>query len=115
MTAVYGGGEPSFVLALGAHRVHDRLDISSVSGAASSTPSELLEGDRFVLRSCVQVKQQLDGRHIPKHLVDNHPNPPMLKIAFSQHSDLNIKFQSHRSRCAASLAHRKHCIARVLE
>lgn len=50
-----------------------------------------------------QVRQQLDGRHIPKHLVDNHPNPPMMKIAFSQHTDLNIKFQSHRSRRAASL------------
>ena len=50
-----------------------------------------------------QVRQQLDGRHIPKHLVDNHPNPPMMKIAFSQHTDLNIKFQSHRSRRAACL------------
>jgi hypothetical protein len=45
-----------------------------------------------------QVRQSLDGRHIPKHLLDDTPNPPMLKITFSQHVDLNVKFQSHRSR-----------------
>lgn len=48
----------------------------------------------------MQVRQSLDGRHIPKHLLDDTPNPPMLKITFSQHVDLNVKFQSHRSRQA---------------
>ena len=46
------------------------------------------------------MRQSLDGRHIPKHLLDDTPNPPMLKITFSQHVDLNVKFQSHRSRQA---------------
>ncbi|KAK9828852.1 hypothetical protein WJX72_002413 [[Myrmecia] bisecta] len=45
-----------------------------------------------------QVRQALDGRHIPKHLLNETPSPPMLKISFSQHADLNVKFQSHRSR-----------------
>ena len=45
-----------------------------------------------------QVRQALDGRHIPKHVLHDHPNPPMLKLSFSQHTDLNVKFQSHRSR-----------------
>ncbi len=45
-----------------------------------------------------QVRQALDGRHIPKHVLNDHPNPPMLKLSFSQHTDLNVKFQSHRSR-----------------
>lgn len=45
-----------------------------------------------------QVRQALDGRHIPRHVLNDHPNPPMLKLSFSQHTDLNVKFQSHRSR-----------------
>ena len=45
-----------------------------------------------------QVKRDLDGRHIPRHLLNNTLNPPMMKIAFSQYMDLNIKFQSARSR-----------------
>ena len=50
-----------------------------------------------------QVRQALDGRHIPRHLLGDAPNPPSLKIAYSQHTDLNVKFQSHRSRCARAL------------
>ncbi|EIE19256.1 RNA-binding domain-containing protein [Coccomyxa subellipsoidea C-169] len=45
-----------------------------------------------------QVRLALDGRHIPKHLLNDTPNPPSLKITYSQHTDLNVKFQSHRSR-----------------
>ncbi|KAK9864277.1 hypothetical protein WJX84_009138 [Apatococcus fuscideae] len=45
-----------------------------------------------------QVRHHLDGRHIPRQLLNDTPNPPMLKISFSQHTDLNVKFQSHRSR-----------------
>lgn len=45
-----------------------------------------------------QVRQALDGRHIPRHVLNDTPNPPMLKLSFSQHTDLNVKFQSHRSR-----------------
>ena len=51
-----------------------------------------------------QVRQALDGRHIPRHLLGDAPNPPSLKIAYSQHTDLNVKFQSHRSRCARPLS-----------
>lgn len=46
-----------------------------------------------------QVRAALDGRHIPKNLLNDTPHPPQLKISFSQHTDLNVKFQSHRSRC----------------
>lgn len=44
------------------------------------------------------VRAALDGRHIPKNLLNDTPHPPQLKISFSQHTDLNVKFQSHRSR-----------------
>ena len=52
---------------------------------------------RHLIMIC-QVRVALDGRHIPKHLLNDTPNPPSLKIAYSQHTDLNVKFQSHRSR-----------------
>jgi len=45
-----------------------------------------------------QVRTSLDGRHIPKHLLGNTPYPPLLKITYSQHTDLNVRVQSHRSR-----------------
>ena len=45
-----------------------------------------------------QVRTALDGRHIPKHLLGNTPYPPLLKITYSQHTDLNVRLQSHRSR-----------------
>ena len=50
------------------------------------------------VRKCLQVRNALDGRHIPKHLLNNTPYPPLLKITFSQHTDLNVRVQSHRSR-----------------
>ena len=46
----------------------------------------------------VQVRAALDGRHIPRNLLGDTLHPPQLKISFSQHTDLNVKFQSHRSR-----------------
>lgn len=50
------------------------------------------------VQTAEQVRMALDGRHIPRHLLSDTPNPPMLKISYSQHQDLNVKFQSHRSR-----------------
>lgn len=47
------------------------------------------------------VREQLDGRHVPRHLLGEHVPPPLLRISFSQHNDLNVKFQSHRSRCGS--------------
>jgi len=47
-----------------------------------------------------QVRAALDGRLVPAHLIGNAPNPPTLKVNFSQHSELNVRFQSHRSRRA---------------
>ncbi|KAL5728877.1 hypothetical protein ACHQM5_001907 [Ranunculus cassubicifolius] len=40
----------------------------------------------------------LDGRSIPSYLLPQHVNLCTLKINFSGHTDLNVKFQSHRSR-----------------
>ena len=54
------------------------------------------------MSAVAQVRAALDGRHIPKNLLNDTPNPPQLKISFSQHTDLNVKFQSHRSRCVAA-------------
>ncbi|KAJ4951622.1 hypothetical protein NE237_028454 [Protea cynaroides] len=44
------------------------------------------------------AKNALDGRSIPRYLLPDHVGPCTLKINFSAHTDLNVKFQSHRSR-----------------
>ncbi|CAL9062792.1 polypyrimidine tract-binding protein homolog 2 isoform X1 [Musa acuminata AAA Group] len=44
------------------------------------------------------AKNALDGRSIPRYLLQEHVGPCTLKINFSAHTDLNVKFQSHRSR-----------------
>lgn len=44
------------------------------------------------------AKEALDGRSIPRYLLQEHIGPCSLKINFSAHTDLNVKFQSHRSR-----------------
>ncbi|KAI4339587.1 hypothetical protein MLD38_024511 [Melastoma candidum] len=45
-----------------------------------------------------QARNQLDGRSIPRYLLPAHVNTCNLRITYSAHTDLNIKFQSHRSR-----------------
>ncbi|KAM0936770.1 putative RNA recognition motif domain, nucleotide-binding alpha-beta plait domain superfamily [Dioscorea sansibarensis] len=40
----------------------------------------------------------LDGRSIPRYLLPAHVSSCILRISFSAHTDLNIKFQSYRSR-----------------
>lgn len=44
------------------------------------------------------ARNALDGRSIPKYLLPEHVNSCHLRISYSAHTDLNIKFQSHRSR-----------------
>ncbi|ERN00316.1 hypothetical protein AMTRI_Chr01g130860 [Amborella trichopoda] len=44
------------------------------------------------------AKNALDGRSIPRYLLQEHVGPCTLRITFSAHTDLNVKFQSHRSR-----------------
>ncbi|KAK1320107.1 hypothetical protein QJS10_CPA03g00198 [Acorus calamus] len=44
------------------------------------------------------AKHALDGRSIPRYLLQEHVGPCTLKINFSAHTELNVKFQSHRSR-----------------
>ncbi|XP_077213188.1 polypyrimidine tract-binding protein homolog 1-like isoform X2 [Tasmannia lanceolata] len=44
------------------------------------------------------ARNALDGRSIPRYLLPEHVNMCHLRISFSAHTDLNIKFQSHRSR-----------------
>lgn len=43
------------------------------------------------------AKQQLDGRTIPRSILQAR-TPCQLRIAFSGHRDLNVKYQSHRGR-----------------
>ncbi|CAL9100433.1 unnamed protein product [Musa textilis] len=45
-----------------------------------------------------EAKNALDGRSIPRYLLPEHVTSCYLRISFSAHTDLNIKFQSHRSR-----------------
>lgn len=44
------------------------------------------------------ARNQLDGRSIPRYLLPEHMGPCSLKITYSAHTDLSVKFQSHRSR-----------------
>ncbi|KAL9256324.1 Polypyrimidine tract-binding protein homolog 2-like protein [Drosera capensis] len=44
------------------------------------------------------AKNQLDGRNIPSYLIPDLVGPCSLKITYSAHTDLSVKFQSHRSR-----------------
>ncbi|GAV84009.1 RRM_1 domain-containing protein/RRM_5 domain-containing protein [Cephalotus follicularis] len=44
------------------------------------------------------ARNALDGRSIPRYLLPEHVNSCSLRISYSAHTDLNIKFQSHRSR-----------------
>ncbi|KAI5561895.1 hypothetical protein POPTR_015G020800v4 [Populus trichocarpa] len=44
------------------------------------------------------AKNALDGRNIPSYLLPEHLGPCTLRIAYSGHTDLSVKFQSHRSR-----------------
>ncbi|XP_024978382.1 polypyrimidine tract-binding protein homolog 1 isoform X1 [Cynara cardunculus var. scolymus] len=44
------------------------------------------------------AKEALDGRSIPRYLLPEHVGSCHLRISYSAHTDLNIKFQSHRSR-----------------
>lgn len=44
------------------------------------------------------AKNALDGRSIPRYLLPEHVSSCHLRISYSAHTDLNIKFQSHRSR-----------------
>ncbi|KAH9549551.1 hypothetical protein CY35_10G025900 [Sphagnum magellanicum] len=44
------------------------------------------------------ARSALDGRSIPRYLLPDHVGTCHLRISFSAHNDLNVKFQSHRSR-----------------
>ncbi|KAF2548843.1 hypothetical protein F2Q70_00024164 [Brassica cretica] len=44
------------------------------------------------------ARSALDGRSIPKYLLPGHVASCNLRMSYSAHTDLNIKFQSHRSR-----------------
>ncbi|KAF5190757.1 Polypyrimidine tract-binding protein-like protein [Thalictrum thalictroides] len=48
--------------------------------------------------SASTARSTLDGRSIPSYLLPENVSLCMLKITFSGHTDLNVKFQSHRSR-----------------
>ncbi|KAK4777307.1 hypothetical protein SAY87_017494 [Trapa incisa] len=44
------------------------------------------------------AKNALDGRCIPSYLLPENMGPCTLRITYSAHTDLSVKFQSHRSR-----------------
>ncbi|XP_065868460.1 polypyrimidine tract-binding protein homolog 2 isoform X2 [Euphorbia lathyris] len=44
------------------------------------------------------AKNALDGRNIPSYLLAEHIGTCTLRITYSAHTDLSVKFQSHRSR-----------------
>ncbi|KAI5405656.1 polypyrimidine tract-binding protein homolog 2 [Lathyrus oleraceus] len=48
--------------------------------------------------TATSAKDALDGRSIPRYLLSEQVGPCTLKITYSGHTDLTVKFQSHRSR-----------------
>ncbi|KAJ3704114.1 hypothetical protein LUZ61_007819 [Rhynchospora tenuis] len=48
--------------------------------------------------TATSARDALDGRSIPSYLIEEHVGPVNLKITYSAHTDLTVKFQSHRSR-----------------
>ncbi|XP_074569994.1 polypyrimidine tract-binding protein homolog 1-like isoform X2 [Curcuma longa] len=48
--------------------------------------------------TAASAKHALDGRSIPRYLLPEHITSCHLRISYSAHTDLSIKFQSHRSR-----------------
>ncbi|KAJ7965386.1 putative Polypyrimidine tract binding protein [Quillaja saponaria] len=44
------------------------------------------------------AKNALDGRSIPSYLLPDHVGQCNLRVTYSGHTDLSVKFQSHRSR-----------------
>ncbi|MQL78348.1 hypothetical protein Taro_010775 [Colocasia esculenta] len=50
------------------------------------------------IETATSAKNSLDGRSIPRYLLQENVGPCTLRIAYSAHTDLNVKFQSHRSR-----------------
>ncbi|KAK4271977.1 hypothetical protein QN277_020590 [Acacia crassicarpa] len=48
--------------------------------------------------TAASARNALDGRSIPRYLLPEHVGSCHLRISYSAHTDLNIKFQSHRSR-----------------
>ncbi|KAL6532575.1 hypothetical protein OROHE_013997 [Orobanche hederae] len=50
------------------------------------------------VQTASMARDSLDGRSIPRYLLPSHVNECNLRISYSAQTDLNIKFQSHRSR-----------------
>ncbi|XAR71255.1 hypothetical protein NMG60_11028436 [Bertholletia excelsa] len=50
------------------------------------------------VQTAASAREALDGRSIPRYLLPEHVGMCHLRISYSAHTDLNIKFQSHRSR-----------------
>ncbi|XP_018472559.1 polypyrimidine tract-binding protein homolog 2 [Raphanus sativus] len=48
--------------------------------------------------TATSARTSLDGRNIPSYLLPEEVSPCSLKITYSAHTDLTVKFQSHRSR-----------------
>ncbi|XVE64343.1 hypothetical protein DITRI_Ditri07aG0094000 [Diplodiscus trichospermus] len=48
--------------------------------------------------TATSAKNALDGRIIPRYLLSENIAPCTLRITYSAHTDLSVKFQSHRSR-----------------
>ncbi|XP_028104697.1 polypyrimidine tract-binding protein homolog 1-like, partial [Camellia sinensis] len=49
------------------------------------------------VETAVAARDALDGRSIPRYLLPDHVGSCHLRISYSAHTDLNSKFQSHRS------------------
>ncbi|KAK1577365.1 hypothetical protein Q3G72_021039 [Acer saccharum] len=50
------------------------------------------------IETASSAKNALDGRSIPRYLLPENMSPCSLRITYSAHTDLSVKFQSHRSR-----------------
>ncbi|KAL3650543.1 hypothetical protein CASFOL_006946 [Castilleja foliolosa] len=85
------------------HREKERMCVFSAFGFVHKiTTFEKTAGFQALVQfsdseTACAAKDALDGRSIPRYLIPEL-GPCSLRITFSAHTDLSVKFQSHRSR-----------------
>ncbi|KAG5617190.1 hypothetical protein H5410_017014 [Solanum commersonii] len=85
------------------HREKERMRVFSAFGFVHKiTTFEKTAGFQALVQfsdaeTATSAKDALDGRSIPSYLIPEL-GPCTLKITYSAHTDLSVKFQSHRSR-----------------
>lgn len=69
-----------------------------LTSAAVRCSTSHFDANAHVPMLVLQVRNSLQGQPIPRHLLNDHSNPPTLDMAFAATPDLAIRAQSHCTR-----------------